>query len=147
MDAELDASIAFLRSLGARPPYTFAYPCGSTWIGATGDSYVPSVEKRFVAARGTSPGLVDPVTETFQGTPAILADKRADGLLDLVEKTAERGGWLVIVFHGVGGDYLRLSAEAHEALLAYLDEHRSTIWTDTFVAVASYIQTHRPPLQ
>jgi len=145
MDAELDASIVFLGSLGASAPYTFAYPCGATWVGAAHESYIPSVAKRFVAARGVGPGLVDPLTDTFQSTPAVSADKRADGLLDLVEKTAGRGEWLVIVFHGVGGDYLRVSAETHEALLAYLDAHRSFIWTDTFVAVASYIQSHRTP--
>jgi peptidoglycan/xylan/chitin deacetylase (PgdA/CDA1 family) len=146
MDAELDESLALLRALGATTaPYTFAYPCGATWIGAARDSYVPLVERRFIAARGVSPGLVDPATETFQSTPAISADKRADGLVGLVEEASRRAGWLVIVFHGVGGDYLSVSAEAHEALLGYLDARRSDIWTETFASVASYIQSHRPP--
>lgn len=35
-------------------------------------------------------------------------------------------------FHGIGGDYLSVSNEAREQLLAYLDAHRDNYWTDTF---------------
>ena len=39
-----------------------------------------------------------------------------------VEKSEDVG---VIVFHGVGGDYLSVSAEAHQQLLDYLAAHRA----------------------
>ena len=35
-------------------------------------------------------------------------------------------------FHGIGGDHLQTSVEAHDALLAYLARHRDTYWVDTF---------------
>src|SRR5258708_2727970 len=53
MDAELRESIALLQALGAKGgPFTFAYPCGATWIGASNESYTPIVKKYFSAARG-----------------------------------------------------------------------------------------------
>ena len=38
----------------------------------------------------------------------------------------------VVVFHGVGGDYLNVSGDAHKELLAYLKAHEREIWTATF---------------
>jgi len=147
MTAELKESIGLLKSLGnVRGPYTFAYPCGATWIGQSHESYIPLVKPLFSAARGVGSGSIDPTTETFENAPGISADKSGDDLVSLVEETAKSGRWLVLMFHGVGGDYLSASAEAHEKLLTYLDSHRETIWTGTFGALSTYVQTHRPPL-
>lgn len=147
MTAELNESVGLLKSLGnARGPYTFAYPCGSTWIGQAHESYIPLVRPLFSAARGVGSGAIDPATETFDNAPAISGDKSAEELISLVEQAEKDGRWLVLMFHGVGGDYLSVSAEAHEKLLAHLESRRATIWTDTFVALSTYVQTHRPPL-
>jgi len=147
MTAELKENIALLKSLGSvGGPYTFAYPCGSTWIGESRESYVPLVKPLFSAARGAKVGAIDPATETFESVPTASGDKSGDELISLVEETEKRNGWLVLTFHGVGGDYLSVSADAHEKLLDYLDSHRSTLWTGTFLALSTYIQTHRPPL-
>jgi hypothetical protein len=128
-----------------RGPYTFAYPCGSTWIGEARESYNPLVKPLFSASRGAGSGSIDPATETFENAPSISGDKSGDDLVSLVEEAAKSGRWLVLTFHGVGGDYLSVSAEAHEKLLAHLESH-GAIWTGTFVALSTYVQTHRPPL-
>ena len=44
------------------------------------------------------------------------------------------------MFHSVGGGYLNVSAEAHEALLSYLEKNREEIWTETFLNVCNYIR-------
>jgi peptidoglycan/xylan/chitin deacetylase (PgdA/CDA1 family) len=148
MSSELDENIGLLKSLGsAKGPYTFAYPCGSTWIGASQESYIPLVQKRFVAARGGGSRAIDPATETFENAPGIPADKSGDELVGLVQEAEKQNHWLVLMFHGVGGDYLTTSADAHEKLLGYLEAHADTIWTGTFGAIATYVQTHRPPLK
>ena len=46
-----------------------------------------------------------------------------------VEEAGELG---IVVFHGVGGDYLSVSADAHQQLLDYLAAHRAAIWITSF---------------
>jgi peptidoglycan/xylan/chitin deacetylase (PgdA/CDA1 family) len=146
MEAELQENIALLKSLGAKPgPLTFAYPCGSTWIGNSYESYTPIVKRHFVAARGTAPTFADPATESFDNAPAVSGDKSGDELVRMVQDTARDGTWLILMFHGVGGDFMTVGLDAHEALLAYLEQHKE-IWTDTFVRISSYVMSHRPPL-
>jgi len=45
-----------------------------------------------------------------------------------------KGGLGVFMFHGVGGDYLTNSAEAHQGLLNYLKAHPE-IWVAPFQTV------------
>lgn len=49
----------------------------------------------------------------------------------------------VLGFHGVGGDNLKVSAEAHAQLLAYLKAHGDTIWVAPFSTVMDHV-TRRP---
>src|SRR5439155_23376066 len=127
-------------------PLTFAYPCGSTWIGTSYESYTPIVRKHFVAARGTAPTFADPALEAFDNAPAVSGDKSGEELVKLVEGAVQDGAWLILMFHGVGGDFLTVNLDAHEALLAYLEHHKDAIWTDTFVRISSYVMSHRPPV-
>src|SRR6185503_1597286 len=146
MNAELEENIAFIQLLGVKAgPYTFAYPCGSTWVGPSYESYVPIVRRHFVAARGTAPTFVDPATESFDNVPSVSGDKSAEELVRMVRDAEHDGLWLVLMFHGIGGDFMPVSLDAHEALLSYLDQHRDVIWTDTFLRVSSYVVRHRPP--
>lgn len=147
MEAELKENVAFLQLLGAkRGPYTFAYPCGATWVGSSYESYTSVVKRHFLAARGTAPTFVVPATESFDNAPSVSGDKNADELIRMVRGAEEDGVWLVLMFHGVGGDFMQVSLDAHEALLAYLEQHRDAIWTDTFLRVSSYVMRHRPPM-
>jgi hypothetical protein len=50
----------------------------------------------------------------------------------------------VIVFHGVGGDYLSVSAEAHQQLLDYLAARRAQIWTAPYSEAMAYIAPQGP---
>jgi hypothetical protein len=63
-------------------------------------------------------------------------------MIDAVDSTARTGGLLVISFHGVGGDYLKVSAEAHAQLVAHLAEHADTIWIAPFWMVMDYFTSH-----
>jgi hypothetical protein len=63
-----------------------------------------------------------------------------------VKEAAARGTMANITFHGVGGDYLSVSSEAHEQLLSYLAANRRLYWTDTFLNIMKYVreqQRHR----
>ena len=49
----------------------------------------------------------------------------------------------LLTFHGVGGDYLAVSREAHDQLLAHLAANRQIYWTDTFVSIMKHVRTQQ----
>jgi len=59
-----------------------------------------------------------------------------------VKEVEKSEGVGVIVFHGVGGDYLSVSAEAHQQLLDYLAAHRTEIWTAPYSEAMDYVVKH-----
>ncbi len=143
MSAELDQTQQLLAELGAPVPHTFAYPCGETQVGQPPQSYVPLVSERFLAARGVEARVADPWSDALEQVPAIDGARAAAELLQLVDQAEAAGGWLVLLFHGVGGDHLPVALEAHEALLEQLANRRGAIWTETFRNVAAYVSACR----
>ena len=136
MATELDENIAMLAMLGQEPPYTFAYPCGITWIGEGQESYIPLIQERFTAARGVSPGPVQEGTNLFN-VPATFSTGTAEALIALAEQAKANGTWVVYGFHGIGADSNLIAADAHEGLLAYLEEQRDAIYVATFRELAA----------
>lgn len=147
MSAELDQTLELLSELGAPVPRTFAYPCGETRVGEPPQSYVPLVSERFLAARGVEARVADPWRDALEQVPAIDGARTAKELIQLLDEAEASGGWLVLLFHGVGGDHLAVGLEAHEALLEELTKRRGAIWTETFRNVASHVSSFRvnPP--
>lgn len=143
MGAELDETLNLLHELGARPPFTFAYPCGETRVGKDPESYVELVAERFLAARSTEPRIADPFTESLELVPAHDGARTKTELIALVDEAEATGGWLVLLFHGVGGDHLAVTSEAHAALLDHLSQRRGAIWTERFGAVAAHVRSRR----
>jgi hypothetical protein len=64
-------------------------------------------------------------------------------LIALVQQAAERGTMVNFTFHGIGGDYLTTSAQAHEELVRYLADNRRLYWTDTFLNIMTYVKKQR----
>lgn len=44
----------------------------------------------------------------------------------------------IIMFHGIGGDYITTISAAHQQLLDYLKENRKDIWVATFQEALDY---------
>ena len=143
MARELDQTLELLATLGAPAPYTFAYPCGETRIGKSPVSYEPLVDERFLAARGVESRIADPARDALALVPAIDGARSGAELVELVERAVAQRGWLVLLFHGVGGDHLPVEGAAHAALLQHLAQRRDKVWTGTFGAVATHVQAAR----
>ena len=62
-------------------------------------------------------------------------------LIAYVERVRSAGGLGVLQFHGVGGDYLEVSAQAHQELLDHLRTHPD-VWVGTFQEVLDYVRAH-----
>jgi hypothetical protein len=145
MYTELAEMLQFFEGIGyTRESYSFAYPCGITWVGQDHRSYIPVVQHLFVAARGIQHTIAIPQTLDLYHVPACGGDnKTGEELIWWVQQAEAQGGWLVFYFHGMADEYLHVQPEAHETLLRYLGDRRDTIWTDTFASIAQYIADSR----
>jgi hypothetical protein len=155
-DIALTIDLAEQRLDGLIPEQTgsrsFCYPCYQTFVGAGvgKHSYVPVVASRFLAARGGGPG-----TAGEQGNNAARVDLSevwgADvagwsgvQLCGAVDEAIAAGRWLVLVFHGVGGEHgLDVEIEDFKMLVDHLAAQRERVWTDSFINVAKDIQAVR----
>ena len=126
MATELDAQIEMLKGLGAAPPFSFAYPCGTTWVGTEQTSYLPLIEKRFVAARGVAGDIVTHL-DTAMNVPAYFLEGPLEAFVGSANVAIQEKGWVVFGFHGVGGDYLAVSSEDHNAFLDWLVAHQNEV--------------------
>jgi peptidoglycan/xylan/chitin deacetylase (PgdA/CDA1 family) len=136
MTTELDESVAMLKQLGQPAPYTFAYPCGITWIGEDQQSYVPLIRERFRAARGVAPGSVQTGVDLYN-VATHFSVGTGEELIAITEGAKSAGTWVVYGFHGIGADSNAIAADAHEALLSYLQEQRATVYVATFAELAA----------
>jgi len=143
MRKELEQTLALLKGLGADAPYTFAYPCGETRVGSPAESYMPIVSELFLAARGVEPKIADPWHDSLELIPAFDGARAPSELIDLCEQAEATGGWLVLLFHGVGADHLAVTLEAHAALVEHLGRRRESLWTESFRNVASHVRDQR----
>ncbi|PWF42048.1 polysaccharide deacetylase [Massilia glaciei] len=137
---------AMLYAIDGKRARTFTAPCGDR--RARGVNYLDSIKDDFVAIKAGAGSAVTPSMAALDlhavnvHAPVGMSGKQ---LIDLVKAAAAQGTMLNLTFHGVGGDYLTTSRQAHEELLAYLSTNRDTIWTDTFLNIATFVQTQRAP--
>ena len=133
-----------LQALDGRSARTLTVPCGDRL--AQGQDYLPAVRAGFVAIKaGGGPAVIPSMAALDPYAVPVLAPVGLSGaeLIALVKQAQAQGSMVNFTFHGVGGDYLSESREAHEELLRYLAEHRSEIWTDTFLNIMQYVKTQR----
>lgn len=132
----------FLYTMDHKTKHTYAYPCYETSVG--GKSYMDSLRKcGFVTyARG---GGFSPIVTDFKkldpfNVPCMgYADNpSAKELIDFVKAVQKDQAMGVFIFHGVGGDYLTVSAEAHQQLVQYLKDNKD-IWVTTFEKAMDYV--------
>jgi len=60
-------------------------------------------------------------------------------LIAFAQKALDVGGLAVFQFHGIGGEWIPVSREAHRELLAWLAANRQTVWTDAFQRVMAHL--------
>jgi peptidoglycan/xylan/chitin deacetylase (PgdA/CDA1 family) len=124
---EIGVMNALLTALDGKPEHAFATPCGHTTAG--GQDYITPLR-----ASGLVTFIRDPsVMPASVHGPKIMGNgfvgtSGAD-MIAWVKQVESAGALGVVVFHGVGGDYLSVTAEAHQQLLEYLATHRNSIWT------------------
>lgn len=137
-----------LAAIDGRSERTFTLPCGDTQAG--GRDYLPAVRAAFVAIKVTDgSGVIDAMHGLDPLAVPVATPSGSSGaeLVAIVKEAIGRGTMVNFTFHGIGGDYLGVSAQAHEELLRFLAEHRRLVWTDTFINIMQHVrqQQARPP--
>lgn len=140
---EISTMNKLLYAIDNKPTHTYAFPCYETTVG--GKSYMDSLSKCGFVTYARS-GAGDPIITDFKklkpfDVPCMgySAPPTAKDLIDFVKKVQEKNGMAVFIFHGVGGDYLEVSAEAHQQLINYLKENSKNIWVPTFEQAMIYV--------
>jgi len=130
MTEELITANTFLKALDGRTERTLTLPCGDMLVGME-EGYINKLEELFIAYKGQG---------TATGFSVVWAPDGASGK-ELIEyiKSVPKGTSLVnIIFHGVGGDYLSVSSQAHIELLQFLANNSKTYHVDTFIDLMKY---------
>lgn len=131
MREEIMTANTFLKAIDGRAERTLTPPCLHHMTG--NGNYLPAIRELFVGIKGAETNL-PPGSELLLPSGTSGAE-----LIALVKKVAEKGGVANIIFHGVGGDHLSVSKEAHEQLVSYLAKNRDTYWTDTYLNIMKYV--------
>ncbi|MCF8226272.1 MAG: polysaccharide deacetylase family protein [Bacteroidales bacterium] len=136
---ELFAANTLLKAIDGKQERTYAYTCSD--FKASGKSFVDQVRTMFIAARsgGPIPESMSEVDPHFVPSWGV-SDPTGEQLISYVQKASEKSTMAVFMFHSVGGGYLNVSEEAHETLLKYLNQHRDTYWSGTFMEVMRYVK-------
>lgn len=131
MREELLTANSFLHAIDGKTERTLTPPC-LDWDVADGN-FVETLSGLFVGIKGA-----EKIPEQYK---SMLLPEGVTGkeLINFVKKSARNGGLVQIIFHGINGDHLSVSKEAHEELLKFLAENRETYWTDTYINIARHL--------
>lgn len=130
-----------LEAIDGQRERTFTAPCGDTL--ASGRPYLPALKPAFVAIKaGGGPGVPLSMATLDPYAVSVDAPVNASGteLIALVKQAGARGTMVNLTFHGIGGDHLSVSSQAHEELLRFLAQHRREYWTDTFLNIMKHVK-------
>lgn len=149
---EIEITDRFLYAVDGKTKRTFAYPCTETFVGG-GKDYVDTLRRfklvKYARIGGDSSTIVTDFKklDTLR-VPSYGLDGGESGekLITYIKNVQKTGGLGVIMLHGVGGDYISITPDAHQQLITYLKKHRRDIWVPTFQQALDevYRQVKRP---
>ena len=135
-----------LEAIDGRKERTYTVPCGDTLAG--GRDYLVAVQGSFVAVKvGSGTGVVDSMRTLDPLAVPVAAPTGVTGkeLIAIVRQAVNRGTMVNFTFHGIGGDYLSVSTQAHEELVTFLALNRELVWTDTFINIMKHVRREQAP--
>jgi len=133
---EVTVANGFLHAIDGRDERTYTPTCFDTVV--SGEDYLPSIRNQFVSIKGFE--RVKQGFATAWGPAGISGEM----LVERVKAESANGTRLFnIIFHGIGGDHLMTSSQAHEYLLQYLAENQEIYWTDSYIHIMKYVSQNQ----
>lgn len=138
--AQIRVGNTLLQAIDGQTERSFTTPCGDLLAG--GQNYLPLIKAEFVAIKSVFGGVVPDMATLDPYAVGVIVPVDASGaqLIALVKQAAAAGTMINFTFHGIGGDHLSVSSQAHAELLTYLSTHREVYWTDTFLNIMKYVR-------
>jgi len=132
-----------LHAIDGKRERTFTAPCVDKEAG--GQNYIDAVKSEFVAIKLESGGVTPDMNKLDPYAVGVAFPSNVTGqqLIDIVKEAAAKGTMANFTFHGIGGDHLSTSKEAHEELVKYLAANKDIYWVDTFVNEMKYVKEHQ----
>ena len=134
---EIEMMNKLLFGIDGKEDRTFAFPCCETSVG--GKDYRNALKESGIIKYARGGGDINSVITDITGLDyfnvpcwGVSENTTGDQLISFVKKVVEAKGVGVLMFHGVGGDYLKVSAEAHNLLIKYLKQHQKEVQVRTF---------------
>ncbi|MBR4380877.1 MAG: polysaccharide deacetylase family protein [Bacteroidaceae bacterium] len=143
---EIKIMNTFLSAIDGKSQHSYAYPCGQYKAG--GHDYGTPMISQGICTFARMSDSEEVITSPSQLMPnnvpsfTALPGYKAEQLTSYIEKVLASGGAGVILFHGIGGDWISVDVEEHQKMIDFLASH-SEIWVGTFSDVLSYIQQQK----
>lgn len=142
MISEISVMNKMLTAIDGKMKHNFAYSCGE--IEAGGKSYIDLWRKagfvKYIRGVGNpiiqEASKVDPLKVPWM---AFSTNGPASEILNFIKQVQEKKAMAILIFHGVGGDYLEASAAAHQEMVNYLKANSKDIWVRTFDETMNFI--------
>ncbi len=134
---EIAQQNVLLRALDGKERHGMATPCGQSLAGGT--DYLEDLRKAGLVTyvRGVVDTPADARANVARADPMHVPSRgfgegaTAEAMIAYVREAEQGGGWAVLLFHGVGGDYLAVPDAEHRKFVAWLAQHRSELWVTT----------------
>ncbi len=136
---EIRLGNAFLHAIDGKTARTFTAPCTDPLV--QGVPYLPLIHTDFIAIKAVVGGVVTDMHQLNPYQVPVLTPHNVSGseLIALVKQAGAAGGMVNFTFHGVGGDHLSVSAEAHQQLVDFLLAHPQ-YWTAPFIELMQHVK-------
>jgi len=136
---EIRLGNSFLQAIDGKTSRTYTAPCTDQL--ASGTPYLPLLQQDFVAIKAVVGEVVADMQQLNPYQVPIIAPVGSSGaeLIAFVEQAGKQGTMVNFTFHGVGGDHLAVSREAHQQLLDYLAANPQ-YWTATFIDIMQHVK-------
>lgn len=140
MRDQVELANTMLQALDGRSERTYTAPCGD--LMAMDGAYIGSVAPLFTGIKLIGGAVVEDMATLDPSAVPVAAPVDMSGaqLIALVEEAGRKGTMVDFTFHGIGGDHLQVSRQAHEELLAYLAAHRDRYWTVPFIDIMRWVR-------
>lgn len=140
---EIKKANTILKQLDNQNKRTFTVPCTDNL--AYGKDYLEAITPLFVGIKskvGTTPKSMGDVDIK---RVAVISAENLTGkqLISLVKEARSNGTMVNFTFHGIGGDHLSISSQAHNVLLSFLAKNKADYWVDTFLNISLHVTQHQ----
>jgi len=140
---EIRVANTFLKAIDGETIRTFTVPCADQFV--ENKNYVQALTQDFIGIK-THVGKIPSHSSllAIKNMPVWTPEGNSgEELVAYVKKAAVNGTIANITFHGIGGDYLSISTQAHNELLSYLAKHKDIYWVDTFRNISIYVEKYQ----